>query len=62
MRIVLTASEINDRGCWERFCEERGIDVWAMNQGLMESSEEFSFTEEEAINFGFIQQRRILYR
>lgn len=54
MRIILTASEILDRGAWDTFCEDRGISVWAMNEGQMDSDEEFSFTEAEARKYGFL--------
>ncbi len=56
MRVVLTASEINNRGCWGKFCKERGINEWAMNEGRLDGDTEFSFTEEEAKNYGFIRK------
>jgi hypothetical protein len=52
MKYVLTAGELLDRGVWIRFCELRGINEWAMNEGLMSSDEEFTFTEEEAVKLG----------
>lgn len=47
MEYVLTASEILDRYNWERFCALRGINVWAINEGLMDYDEEFILTEKE---------------
>ena len=54
MKIIATAEEILDTGNWEEFCEDFGINPWAMNEGLMNSDEEFSFTEEEAKKYGLI--------
>lgn len=52
MKYVLTASEIMDRRVWDTFCELRGINVWAVNEGLMDSDEEFTLTEDEAAALG----------
>lgn len=50
MRVILTAREIMDRGIWDEFCQLRGINPYGMKEGLMDSSDEFSFTEDEAVN------------
>jgi len=55
MRYVVTAGEINERGCWEEFCEMFCINPWAMSEGLMESSEEFKLTAEQAKKLGLIK-------
>jgi hypothetical protein len=57
MKIILTAGEILDKGCWEEFCDKHGINPWAMNEGLMDSDEEFTFTEEEARVLGLLPQK-----
>ena len=57
MKIVMTASEISDSGRWDDFCADRGISVWAMNEGLLEGDHEFTFTEDEAKKYGFIRDR-----
>lgn len=54
MKITLTAREILDKGIWDEFCEMRGINPWAMNEGQMDSSEEFTFTEKESKKLGLI--------
>lgn len=41
MKIVVTASEINEHGDWDNFCELRGLNPWCMKEGMMDSSEEF---------------------
>ena len=54
MKIIVTAREILDRGDWDAFCELFGINPWAINEGLMEPSEEFTLTIKQA--------RKISYR
>jgi len=54
MKIILTAQEILDRGIWDEFCEMKGINPWAMNEGLIDSDEEFIFSEQEAKELGLI--------
>ena len=54
MRIVVTAEELIEHGVWEEFCELKGINSYAVNEGIIESSEEWSLTKEEAKRFGFI--------
>ncbi len=52
MTITLTAREILDREIWDEFCALRDINVWAVNEGLMDEDEQFTFTEEEARKLG----------
>lgn len=54
MKIIVTAEEIIDRGEWEKFCEDRGINVYAVNEGLMDEDEEFILNYGEANKYGFI--------
>ena len=51
-KIVVTAGQINDSGNWHAFCDLRGIGEWAMNEGQLDSSEEFTFTVEEIVKIG----------
>jgi hypothetical protein len=55
MKIIVTAEEIMDKGSWEKFCEEFGINLWAMNEGLMDDDDEFTLTEKQARSFGFLR-------
>lgn len=49
LRVQATVREILDRGVWDEFCELKGINPWARNEGRMDDDEEiFSFTLEEA--------------
>jgi hypothetical protein len=54
MTITLTAREILDRGIWDEFCDLRGINVWAINEGRMDEDEQFTFTEAEARKLGVV--------
>ena len=54
MRILITASDLIDRGLWDEVCEARGINVWAVNEGLMDADEEFIFTQKEATSLGLL--------
>jgi len=58
MTINITASEILDKGVdtWDSFCDDRGINPWVMNEGLMDSDEVFTFNEEEAQKYGFLNK------
>jgi hypothetical protein len=56
MKYVATAREILDRGIWQEFCDLRGINEWAINEGRMDASEEFTFTEEEALRLGLTRK------
>ena len=52
MKVIISAEEIMDRGRWEEFCEDRGLNVWAVNEGLMDEGEEFVLSPEEAHKYG----------
>jgi hypothetical protein len=55
VRVFVTAEELIDRGVWDDYCESHGINVWAVNEGLMDSDEEFQLTQQEAVSFGFVK-------
>jgi len=54
VRIIITAEELIDQYLWDDFCEMKGINVWAVNEGMMDSSEEFELSKEEAKKLGVI--------
>lgn len=56
MKIKVTAKEILDCGGWMNFCEDFGINEWAINEGLIEKSEEFELTFEQAKKYGLIKE------
>ncbi len=55
MEVTLTARELLDNGKWEEVCDLKGINVWAINEGLMDETEEISLTLEEAKELGLIK-------
>lgn len=52
MKIEITAGELIDRGIWTEFCDLNGINIWAVNEGLIERGEEFIISEEQAKKLG----------
>ncbi len=56
MKIKVTAAEILQSGSWLDFCNERGINEWAINEGLMDREQEFELTVEKAVSYGLIKQ------
>ncbi len=55
MTIITTPSELMDKWLWEDYCEIDGINVWAVNEGLMDSNEKIYLSEETSIKLGFIK-------
>ena len=54
MKIIVTAEELIDRGDWDSFCEEKGINPWSVNEGLMDSDEEFVLSVQDARRYGLL--------
>lgn len=57
MKIVTTPAELMDRLRWEEACEMLGYNEWAVAEGLMDSGEEITLTEEQATVLGLLPQR-----
>ncbi len=54
MKIIITSNDLMDKGIWEEACELLGINVWAVNEGLMDSDEELYLTEDRANKLGLL--------
>lgn len=52
MEITITAREALNKGIWDDLCDLKGINVWAINEGMMDDTEEITLTEEEAKALG----------
>ena len=52
MKIIVTVSEAIEKGYWDRICDWRGWNVWAGNDGRMDSEEAIELTEWEANQLG----------
>lgn len=48
MTITITAREAFDKGIWDDLCEMKGLNEWAVNEGLMDISETITLSEDEA--------------
>lgn len=48
MKIIITAREALDKCLWKEICNLKGISPYAINEGLMDETEEIVLTEEEA--------------
>ena len=55
MEIIITADEALTGCFWDKLCEMREMNVWAINEGLVDSNEEFKLTLEEALELGVIK-------
>lgn len=54
MNIVITAGELIEHGVWDNWCEISGTNIWAVNEGLMDSEEEIVLTIEQASQIGLL--------
>ncbi len=54
MEIIITAKELIDKGIWDEACELLGINIGAVNAGLMSSDYRLSFTQEQANKIGLL--------
>jgi hypothetical protein len=54
MQIVITAGEAIDKGIWDDLCEMKRLNIWAVNEGLMDSDEPITLSEEEAKKLGLL--------
>ena len=52
MKIIITANEAMDLGIWDNLCKVKGINVWAVSEGLMNSDDEVTLSKEEAVELG----------
>ena len=58
MKISLTAGELISKGIWDEVCELKGLNIWAVNEGLMDRGEEINFNEEEAKQLGILHEKQ----
>lgn len=52
MKIIITADEAHDLGIWDNVCKIKGLNVWALNEGLMNGDDEITLSKEEAVELG----------
>jgi len=61
MKIVVTARDLLDRGVWDQACDLLGLNVWAVAEGLMDSDDEVTLSEEQARKLGLLPSNRSEY-
>lgn len=54
MKLIITAREALDKRVWDKLCELKGINRWAIHEGQMDDSQEITLTEDEARSLGLI--------
>ena len=54
MKLIIKAGEALDYGWWERICDLKGINVWAINEGLMDREDTIELTSEEMEKLGIL--------
>lgn len=52
VKITVTADEAIELGIWEDLCRIKGINEYAVNEGMMDGSDEISLNGEEAAELG----------
>jgi hypothetical protein len=53
--IQVEAQMLLDRGVWDDYCEKYGINVWAINEGLMRSNEMLNVSLADAKRWGLLK-------
>jgi len=56
MKIIITPSELMDKGLWEKYCDLTNTNIWAVNEGLMNGAEELTLTYEKANELGLLDK------
>lgn len=54
MIISLTVNQLIDKDLWELVCKMKGINLYAVNEGLMKGTDKIAFSEKEAKQLGLI--------
>lgn len=52
--VQITARELIEKGLWVEACELIGVNEYAVNEGMMESDEKLTLTEEQARQLGLL--------
>ena len=54
MKVIITVKELMDKDIWHDFCEDNGLNPWGVNEGTINSDDEFTLTEEQAKKYGLL--------
>ena len=58
IQVTVTARELLDRYVWDQACDMLGLNRWAMNEGLMDSSDRVTLTLDQARTLGLLEGGR----
>ena len=47
MNITMTVGRLIEIGAWDEVCEVKGYNVWAVNEGLIDSSAKIELSSED---------------
>lgn len=54
IKLQITGSELNAMGLWDKYCELAGVNIWAMNEGLLDGEELLDIDQSIAAQLGLI--------
>ena len=54
MKLVITAGEALDYGWWKRICDYKGMNVYAVNEGLMDRDAKIELSQDELQKLGVL--------
>ena len=61
MEIIITAQEALDRGLWDDLCKIKGINPYAITEGIMDRTTPISLNTEEAVKLRLIILRQAIH-
>jgi hypothetical protein len=61
MRLILTAAEALHKGIWAELCEVKGINEYAISEGLMDADDEIDLSEDELRTLDRLMRRHRRY-
>ena len=56
MKIIITANEAIDLGIWDNICAIKGINRFAVNEGMISGDDEITLNEKEAVEFKLVKK------
>jgi len=56
MKIIITANEAIDLGIWDNICTIKGINPFAVNEGMISGDDEITLNEKEAAEFKLVKK------
>lgn len=57
MKVIITPDEAFERGIWDKLCELKGFNPYAVSEGLIEGTEEITLSYEEAKELNLLETK-----